>query len=75
MWVSRKKWEALEKRVADLEERVQGQQAQDEIVYEFCRSVANKERLSLLSYQQLYSPSANSNEKIRVLLKQIRELR
>ena len=26
MWISRKKWEALEKRIADLEEQVQGQQ-------------------------------------------------
>lgn len=26
MWISTKKWEALEKRVADLEKKVQGQQ-------------------------------------------------
>ena len=25
MWISKKKWQALEKRVADLEEQVQGQ--------------------------------------------------
>lgn len=37
MWVSKKKWEALEKRVADLEGRVQGQRSIniDAMVQEF----------------------------------------
>ena len=26
MWISKKKWKAIEKKVADLEEKVQGQQ-------------------------------------------------
>ena len=38
-----------DKRIAALEERVQEQQAVIELLLEFCRSVANKENLSLLS--------------------------
>ena len=64
----------LEERVADLENQIQSQQIKFEICYEFCRSVANEKEMSLLSYQQLYGPSADSNEKVRMLLKQIREL-
>lgn len=74
MWISKAKWMALEKRVADLEREVQGQRIGNEVVFEFCRSVANKEKLSLLSYQQLYSPSANSSKKVRMLLEKIRKL-
>ena len=74
MWISKTRWAALEKRVADLERDVQGQHIKNEISFEFCRSVANKENLSLVSYQQLYSPSSNSNEKVRMLLEKIREL-
>lgn len=55
MWISKAKWMALEKRVADLEREIRGQRVKNEIMFEFCRSVANKEKLSLLSYQQLYS--------------------
>ena len=73
MWISKKKWKALEKKVADLEREVQGQQIKNEIFFEFCRSVANKEKLSLLSYQQLYSPYADSSDKVRMLLKKIGE--
>ena len=68
MWISRKKWNALEKRVADLEAEVQGQLIKNEVIFEFCRSAANKEKLSLLSYQQLYSPSADSSQKVRMIL-------
>lgn len=32
MWISKKKWEAMEKRIADLEREVQGQQ-------EICTSI------------------------------------
>lgn len=69
MWISKARWMALEKRVADLERVVQGQRDKNEIMFEFCRSVANKEKLSLLSYQQLYSPSTDSNQKVRMLFK------
>ena len=62
-----------DKRIAALEERVQEQQAIIELLLEFCRSVANKENLSLLSYQQIYSPSADSSDKVRMLLKKIGE--
>ena len=71
MWISRKKWNALEKRVADLE--VEVQLIKNEVIFEFCRSAANKEKLSLLSYQQLYSPSADSCQKIRMLFEKIRK--
>lgn len=57
-----------DKRIAALEERVQEQQAVIELLLEFCRSVANKENLSLLSYQQIYSPSADSCNKVLMLL-------
>ena len=73
MWISKARWSALEKRVADLQSQIQGQHAKNEIMFEFCRSVANKEKLSLLSYQQLYSPSTDSNQKVRMLFKKIRE--
>lgn len=73
MWISKKRWEALEKRIADLDKQIQAQQIVGEIISEFCRSVANTEKLDLLSYQQLHSPTANSNEKIRMLLQKIRE--
>lgn len=73
MWVSKRKWEALAERITDLEVEIQGQRMKNEITFEFCRSVANKEKLSLLSYQQLYSPSADSNEKILMLLKGVNE--
>lgn len=111
MWISRKKWRNLEKRIAGLEREVQSQQetalyyeklkrqeqklskrelrsrvnemervianqgCMIELLKEFCISVANKEKLSLLTYQQLYSPSADSNEKVRVLFEKIRKFR
>jgi len=73
VWISKKKWQALEKRVADLEVEVQGQLIKNEVIFEFCRSAANKEKLSLLSYQQLYSPSADSSQKVRMLFEKIRK--
>lgn len=75
MWVPKNKWETLEKRVADLEGRVHSQLPMTEITFEFCKSVANKDGMGLLSYQQLNSPSTDSNKKVRMLLEQIRELR
>ncbi len=74
MWISKKKWNGLQKRIADLEKEVQSQRIQGAIVFEFCRSVANKENLSLLSYQQLHSPSTDSSEKVRMLFEEIRKL-
>lgn len=73
MIVSKKEWEALKQRTADLESQVQNQQNMLEIVFEFCRSVANKNKTSILSYQQLYSPSPDRNKKIRMLFEQMRE--
>ena len=64
----------LKKRVANLEKQLQSQRLIIQILIEFSKSVANKEGLSLLSYQQLNSPSTNSNQKIRMLLKQLRKL-
>lgn len=43
MRISKKKWQALEKRVADLEAKVQSQQLSNDILWEFCESVANAE--------------------------------
>ena len=74
MWVSRKKWKYLQKKVADLEKEIQSQQPIIELLFEFCKSVAFKDKRDLFSYQQLNSPSTNSSEKVRMLLEQIREL-
>lgn len=64
----------LKKRVEDLEEIAQEQQLIIELLFEFCRSVAYKDKLSLMSYQQIYSPTGDSAKKVRMLFKQIREL-
>lgn len=69
----RKKSRTLRKRLSALEVEVHKLKVINEILFEFARSVANKDQLSLLSYQQLNSPSADSNEKIRMLLDEIRE--
>lgn len=74
MWISKKKWNAMEKRMTDLEMAVRGQSHMTNLTYEFCKSVANKENLSLLSYQQLYSPSTDSSQKVRMLFEEIRKL-
>lgn len=58
----------IKKRLSTLENEVRELKAMNVILVEFCRSVANKEQLSLLSYQQLNSPSADSNDKVRMLL-------
>lgn len=73
MWIRRKDWEKLNKRVADLEEGLLSQQRWIKLLNEFCRSVANKEGLSFFSYQQLHAPTADSREKVRVLFKEIRK--
>lgn len=63
----------LKKRLSTLEKEVQEMKVVSAILFEFCRSVANKEQLSLLSYQQLNSPVADSNEKVRMLLDEVRK--
>ncbi len=45
-----------------------------ELILEILESYAEAEGLSLISSQQLHSPSAERNEKVRMLLQQIREL-
>lgn len=57
----------IKKRLSTLEKEVHELKTLNVILVEFCKSVANKEQLSLLSYQQLNSPSADSNEKVRML--------
>ncbi len=69
----RKKSRTLRKRLSALEVEVHKLKVINEILFEFARSVANKDQLSLLSYQQLNSPSADSNEKIRMLLDEVRK--
>lgn len=69
----KKKSRTLRKRLSALEVEVHKLKVVNEILFEFCRSVANKDQLSLLSYQQLNSPVSDSNEKVRMLLDEIRE--
>lgn len=69
----KKKPQALRKRLSALEVEVHKLKVINEILFEFCRSVANKDQLSLLSYQQLNSPVADSNEKVRMLLDEVRK--
>ncbi|GEM_PF-1159683 len=64
---------SLKKKVTDLEEKLENQSLIVEILFEFARSVANKDKTSLLSYQQLHSPSPDSRKKVRMLFQQIRE--
>lgn len=69
----RKKSRTLRKRLSALEVEVHKLKVINEILFEFARSVANKDQLSLLSYQQLNSPVADSNEKVRMLLDEVRK--
>ena len=62
-----------EQRIEELEKEVEDLRRVIQILFEFCRSVANKEGMSLLSYQQLYSPSSESCEKVRALFEEIRK--
>lgn len=64
----KRKPRALRKRLSALEVEVHKLKVINEILFEFCRSVANKDHLSLLSYQQLNSPVADSNEKVECFL-------
>ncbi len=73
--ITKKDFLLLKKKVTDLEEEVENQSLMVNLLLEFARSVANKDKKSLLSYQQLYSPSSDSSEKVRMLFQQIRELR
>ena len=70
----KRKSRTLRKRLSALEKEVHEMKVVSAILFEFCRSVANKEQLSLLSYQQLNSPVADSNEKVRMLLDEVRKL-
>lgn len=67
----KKAMEDVRKRIAALEVQAQSQRIENKILWEFCNSVAYKEKLDLVSYQQLYSPSPDSAEKIRVLIEKI----
>lgn len=69
----KRKSRTLRKRLSALEREVHKLKVINDILFEFCRSVANKEQLSLLSYQQLNSPVTDSNEQIRMLLDEIRK--
>lgn len=62
-----------EQRIEELKEEVEDLRRVIQILFEFCRSVANKEGMSLLSYQQLYSPSSESCGKVRALFEEIRK--
>lgn len=45
-----------------------------ELILEILETRAETEGISLISSQQLHSPSAERNEKVRMLLQKIREL-
>ena len=62
-----------EQRIEELKEEGEDLRRVNQILIEFCRSVANKEGMSLLSYQQLYSPYSESCEKVRALFEEIRK--
>lgn len=53
---------------------VQKHQMLLELVIEVLKSLAEAQGLSLISSQQLYSPSAERNEHVRMLLQEIRKL-
>lgn len=74
MWISKKRWESLEKRIADLEVQVQGQQLIQELVIHIMDSLKPDQDLDLISYQQLNSPSTERQDKVRVLIQKILEL-
>lgn len=80
MWISKKEYIERELRVSELKSRIDemerviaNQGCVIELLKEFCISVANKEKRDLLSYQQLHSPSADSNEKVRMLFEKVRK--
>lgn len=45
-----------------------------ELLIEILSTMTEEQGLSLLSYQQLRCPSAERNEKVRMLLKEVRKL-
>ena len=63
----------MEEKIAHLEKNLEDQWKFILILLEFCRSAANKEGMSLLSFQQLYSPSSESCGKVRALFEEIRK--
>lgn len=75
MNISKRQWLQVNKKIAGLERRIQNQQLMIELLFQFCRSVANKEKHCLISYQQLYSPSADSAKEVRILFEQLRKFR
>ena len=44
-----------------------------ELLIEILTTMTEEQGLSLISYQQLHCPSTERNEKVRMLLKEIRE--
>ena len=58
----------------DVKNELQKQGALLELIIEILATYFEKDGLSLISSQQLHCPSAERNEKVRMLLQQIREL-
>lgn len=65
----------LKKRIANIEKEMRCWRYETQILFEFCRSVANEKGMSLLSYQQLNCPTTNSSKKVRMLFQKIRKFR
>lgn len=66
-----KRFQTLKRKVAALEKEIQRQQLMIELLTEFASSVAYTERMDLISYQQIHSPSADSCKKVRMLFDEI----
>lgn len=64
----------MDAEIAALKKELQRQEKLLELIVEILASWAETSGLSLISSQQLYSPSAERNENVRVLLQEIREL-
>ena len=67
MWVNKKDWEFMRKKVAVMDQDLISKNWRIKFLEDFCRSVANTEGLSVLSYQQLHAPITKNHEKVREL--------
>lgn len=63
-----------EKEVEELKKELQKQGLLLELVIEILATYFESDGLSLISSQQLHCPSSERNEKVRMLIQQVREL-
>lgn len=67
MWVNREDLEFMRKKVVVIDQDLISQERRIKFLEDFCRSVANTEGLSVLSYQQLHAPTTKNHERVREL--------